>query len=221
MNTEIKQIKFELIKSELEAISSRKNNIVSNLWKIRQIAITLWLAVLTIGLGGINKMDGSIIEILIVSVILPFIFMILDSSESRWWFKYDMREHEIKLFINSEKYTLPANGTESIFIDFLKNPNFKFPLYDLSGFLTFGHQKEFRQLSGRLKVILSSNSLMFYGFQIVVSVAFLSWNYNKDESLLFLITPVVSTILLIILYLLGKLRTKKIIKTKLQKLNSL
>jgi hypothetical protein len=216
IHSELRQIKLELIKSELEAISSRKNNVVSNLWKIRQIAITLWLTILTVGLGGLDKSDGIRIEILLLSTILPLIFMILDSSESRWWYRYDMREHEIKLFINSEKYLFPKNGVELNFIDFLEDTKFKFPLYDLSGFLTFLHQKEFKQLSGRLKVVLSSNSLLFYGIQIVISVTFLSWYFYNEMPLLIFIAPTSMAFLLIILYFFGKLRTKKIINKSLK-----
>ncbi len=214
MNADLQKIKFELLKIELDVINSRKNNIISTLWKIKQISITLWLAVLTIGLGGVlNKMGTPLLDVILVSGILPFIFMIIDSSELRWWYRFDYREEEIKQFINNEEYILPSNGTKLNFNNFLNDANFDFPLYDLTGILTFGNNRKFKKLGSRLKAILSSNSLLYYGLQIMISSSFLFWNYYKDfEALFWLLIPFFILILLVFSYLFGKFRTKKIKK---------
>ncbi len=103
--------KFELLKMELNNLSSKITASVDNLWKIRSLEMTLWTAATGVGLGQFSSNARPIVPLLVITLFIPIWFFWIDARYNRWYRRISLREREIQKFINDEKYTLPSTKT--------------------------------------------------------------------------------------------------------------
>ena len=65
------EIKMDLIKHEILVLNEKMNSLTSNLWKIRQIALGIWLAAFGVGLGALNQIGKTNPILLFISFNAP------------------------------------------------------------------------------------------------------------------------------------------------------
>ena len=207
--------KLELLKLELSILNSRINHISENVWRIRQICLTLWLAALSVGLGAISQWNQPNISILILSTIVPILFLIIDAGQIRWYHRYESRESEIRKFLNQKEYIVPSTKKRISFEQCISKQVFELPVYDLTGSETFGDDELYLWRTTKLRSLMTSTPLSYYGFQILASVLFFSLNLNKKGGMkLWWILPLIVLLLIGSLYIIAKLKGKKLIKKR-------
>lgn len=172
--------KLELLKLEINILNARINQLVDNVWKIRSICLTIWLAGLSYGLGTLSQGNKPFISILMISTIIPIVFMLIDARETNWYFRYELRDSEIREFMTLKDYILPSTKKRISFEECLSDQVFRFPVYDLTGSKTLGDDKLYLWQTRSLWSFLATPvPFFFYSLQIFVSVLLWSLELNK------------------------------------------
>lgn len=211
----VSEKKFKLLKLELNILNTRINHISENVWKIRQIGLTLWLASLSVGLGAVSYKNIPVFDILFLSTFIPFLFLFIDAGQIRWYHRYESRESEIRKFINSEDYILPSTKEKLSFEKNINNEIIEFPIYDLTGIITFGEDELYLWRTSKLYSLLTLTPLIFWGLQILISILFSSLEFSKNkQEFIWWVPPLLVLLLIGGLYLFAKLRKKKFLKKK-------
>ena len=201
--------KLTILKHETTLLNVKINNITSNLWKIRQVEVTLWLAAVGVGSGAILANNQSNITILLLSVLIPIWFFIADARYNVWYRRFRLREIEIQRFLSSREYFLPASKSKISFDDCLKNRSITFPIFDMSGEQTFGENGDFKWKKSLFKSYCDPIPLSFYGTQIFASVLFSSLELRKQGSIsTWWMLPVISLIIILLIYVYSQVRKR-------------
>jgi hypothetical protein len=174
--------KFGLLKLEINILNDRINHVISNLWQIRQISLTLWLAALGVGFGALSQGNKPFPNILILSAFVPLLFLLIDARMTRWYFVFMMRDSEIQRFLGEQSYVLPSTLTPMSFDQSLEEQILNFPVYDLTGDRTFGNDKYFRWNTKVRRSFIAATPLVFYGLQILASVLFASLEFHNSSN---------------------------------------
>jgi len=206
-------VRLDLLKLEIKILDSRITNVVSNLWKVRQLGLTLWLAALGVGFGALSQGSKPLINVLILSGIVPLIFSYMDARITRWYTIFRMRDLEIQHFINQKEYVLPSSNAKLSFDESLENQTMDFPVYDLTGKQTFGDNKFYKWNTTVKRSFLAATPVVFYGLQILASALFTSIELSNARTFrLWWIIPTVTLVLIVTLRLATKLRGSKLAK---------
>ena len=174
------QTKLELLKLEMNILCERINSLSANVWNIRHICLTLWVAGLTIGLGVLFKENKSMIGILCMTALVPCVFMLIDAKVTNWYFCYELRDSEIREFMNLREYILPSTMQKISFEKCLSSQVLNFPVYDLTGSKTLGKDElYFWHTKALWSFFATPVPLIYYSFQILISVAILAWELRN------------------------------------------
>lgn len=216
-NERVFEEKLELLKLELNILNARINQLLDNAWKIRHICLTLWLAGLSLGLGALSQGNKPIIEILLLSTIIPIVFLLIDAKETNWYFRYEFRDSEIREFMNLKDYILPSTEKRISFEECLSEQVFRFPVYDLTGSKTLGDDKLYLWHTKSLWSFLATPvPLFYYSLQIFVSIFFWSLELNKKGVILLwwllplLLLFLISSLAVMANFKIRKLKQKRI-----------
>jgi hypothetical protein len=171
---EIFNEKLSILKHETSILSDKSNQIIDRLWKIRQVALTLWLAAVGVGLGAITQNGKAFVSVLAISVFIPVWFCYIEARYHSWYRRFNMRENEIRKFISQEDYIMPSTQAKISFEKCLINEKLIFPVYDLSGEQTFGNDGNYKWEKSLIRSYTDQIPIFFYWIQILVSVLFLS-----------------------------------------------
>jgi hypothetical protein len=158
-------MRADLLKVELEILNSKLSDTVDRLWKIRGLGTTLWTGAVGLGLGAAGK-QGPILELLMVSLLLPLWFAWIDCTYQGWYRRVEARERSIVDFLNADPYRLPATG---VALDLRSLRTGQFPVFDPGGNYTFGQDVNFRHRTGRLRSFFDTTPTFIYGSQFAVS----------------------------------------------------
>jgi hypothetical protein len=153
-------MRVDLLKAELTILDSKLSDTVDRLWKIRALGTTLWTGAVGLGLGAAGKQE-SILELLMVSLLLPFWFAWIDCTYQRWYRRVEARERSIVDFLNADPYRLPP-AVRSL-------QTGQFPVFDPGGNHTFEQDVNFRRRTGRLRSFFDLTPTLIYGSQFAVS----------------------------------------------------
>jgi len=217
-NKEIVEKNAKLLEDELTILNHRLNHLISNIWKVRQIALTLWVAAIGVGLGAISKSNEPILNILALSILIPLLFLYIDARMMRWYGRFMMRDFEIQRFLNEEIYFLPSTQEKMSFVESLKREEWNFPVYDISGEKTFGPSKYYRWRSGFRHTLLAATNTFFYGLQMLASILFTSLEFKKIYNVkLWWIPFLLIFFLIFILYFLDRRTMRKLFNKHLEK----
>lgn len=144
---------LDLLKTEMEILTSKISSVVDTLWKVRTAAITLWSAILSIGLGSLSQANEPSIVLLVLTCLLPILFIDIDARNNRWFRRLVSRESAIQRFLNE------PNATN----------NSSFPAYDISGEYTFQGNKKIAWEFSQIRSLVDPIPLTFYGSQLIFS----------------------------------------------------
>ena len=207
--------KLEILKQETSILSEKGHQLVNGLWKIRQIALALWLAAIGVGIGAVSQGGKANPPILAISILIPIWFYYIDTKYNSWYRKFNLREAEIRRFLSQEEYVLPSNQTRISFEKCLLDEKLPFPIYDLSGEQTFGDNGYYKWKSSLLRSYCDIIPLFFYWPQILASVLFSSLEYKNLGYLKSWWFPVVTVFLgLILLYIFAQIKKRVMIRSK-------
>jgi hypothetical protein len=146
---------LDLLKTEITLLASKISSVVDTLWKVRTASITLWTAVLGVGLGSFTGDKKPIVPLLILSCLLPVAFINIDARNNRWYRRLSYREYAIQQYLNDTSFVGPA----------------PFPIYDLAGTNTFRESKRHDWEFSLLRSIVDPIPLTVYGGQLLFSAA--------------------------------------------------
>ncbi len=212
---EIANIKLEILKHETSILTQKVNSVVDKIWKIRQISLTLWLAAIGIGLGAIKEGNAQNANILAISVIIPVLFLIIDSRYNRRYRIFNIREKEIQKFLSQEEYILPSTNTKILFEECLKKEKFDFPIYDINGNQTFKDQGFYKWEKSLMKSYTDGIPLMFYGIQILTSILFTSLEFTRQEYIKHWWIPLISGLfVMLFIFIYAKFTKNKVLKER-------
>jgi hypothetical protein len=216
-NKDIFNEKLNLLKFEISIVDERLKHIISHLWKIRQFSMTLWLAAVGVGLGVVSDNQKTNFSILTISIFVPMVFQFIDARLCQWFLASVLREKEIRRFISEKEYILPATNIKMSFNDCLKEESFSFPIYDLTGKLTFGNSKYFQWQTSLKRAIVMHTPLFFYGLQILASALFIGLEYNRITGFeLWWLPPLIILSVFTMLYFIVNIR-KRILEKRMAK----
>ncbi|MBD3342826.1 MAG: hypothetical protein GF353_27255 [Candidatus Lokiarchaeota archaeon] len=202
--------KLLILKHETSIIKDKINNITGNLWKLRQINLTLWLAAIGFGSGAITSNNQPNIMVLSLSILIPIWFFITDTRYNVWYRRFRLREIQIEHFFSLKEYVLPANKIKMSFDECLENENMNFPIFDMSGTHTFGNNGDFKWKKSLLKSYCDPIPLFFYGTQIFASILFSSIELSKKNATFkWWIFPLTSLVIMISIYIYAQIRKKR------------
>ncbi|MEG4838259.1 hypothetical protein [Microcoleus sp. B9-D4] len=154
MNLEnISDKQLDLLKTEMNILATKISDAIDTLWKVRTAAITLWSAVLSIGLGSLSQTKEPSIILLVLTCLLPTLFIDIDARNNRWYRKLINRENAIQRFFNA-----PNDRNAS-----------SFPIYDIAGKYTFQGDKHLAWEFSQLRSLIDPIPLTFYGSQLIFS----------------------------------------------------
>lgn len=203
---------LELFKSEIELLESRIFHLENLQYRLRQFSITLWLAILGVGLGVIPNRNPEL-SILVVSGLIPILFMILDALYARAAQPFRSRRNEITHFINFKgderfKENIKRN---------LKNfclPFQKFPILDLSGYLTVNIDPQTIYRKSWLVKLTRTTRVIFYGFQVVGSSLGISiFLYNKFRNYAYCLIILFFPLVISFLHFLRHIKRRKFLNS--------
>lgn len=209
---EILNERLAILKQEASILSDKIDQIVGRLWKIRQIALTLWLAAFGVGIGAIAQGGTANLPILTISIFIPIWFSYIDAIYNGHYRRFVMREIEIRKFFSQEEYVMPSNHAQISFEKCLTDEKFPFPVYDIAGEQTFSNDGNYKWKTSILKSLTDRIPMFFYWPQILASVFFASVEYKNQSYLKSSWPPVVVAIFgMMVLYIFAEVR-KKILK---------
>jgi hypothetical protein len=154
MNLEnVSNQQLDLLKTEMEILASKTSSVIDTLWKVRTAAITLWSAVLSIGLGSLSQTKEPSTILLVLTCLLPILFIDIDARNNRWYRRLINRETAIQRFLNEPNATKDSS----------------FPVYDIAGKYTFQGDKHLAWEFSQVRSLVDPIPLTFYGSQLIFS----------------------------------------------------
>lgn len=154
MNLEnVSNQQLDLLKTEMEILASKISSVIDTLWKVRTAAITLWSAVLSIGLGSLSQTKEPSTILLVLTCLLPILFIDIDARNNRWYRRLINRETAIQRFLNEPNATKASS----------------FPVYDIAGKYTFQGDKHLAWEFSQVRSLVDPIPLTFYGSQLIFS----------------------------------------------------
>jgi hypothetical protein len=154
MNLEnVSNQQLDLLKTEMEILASKISSVIDTLWKVRTAAITLWSVVLSIGLGSLSQTKEPSTILLVLTCLLPILFMDIDARNNRWYRRLINRETAIQRFLNEPNATKTSS----------------FPVYDIAGKYTFQGDKHLAWEFSQVRNLVDPIPLTFYGSQLIFS----------------------------------------------------
>jgi hypothetical protein len=211
----------EVIKERLEFLKLEYQQLISQLqhradirWRIRQLSLTLWLVALGAGLGVITEGLKVDFNILIISTIIPAVFLLLDAYVYKLRNRQKARLLQIELFLSEREYNLPSTRQKITFKQFCgdRKKTHDFPVLDFYGLKTFGNDKSYELETGSTLYHMKSGiAVLFYHFQLVTSLTILALQLNKlhNNPVAFSITGI-SPLLHFSLVIFSKIREARI-----------
>lgn len=166
--------KLELLQAEMGIIQSSVGDTVDSLWKIRSLSLTLWTAVLSLGLGGFSGGLQNIPILLVLSGFIPILSAWIDSSYNIWYRRLSARERIIRDFINDTDFILPSTRQHVTLSSILDGAPFVFPVYDLPGNKSYGNHPSFRWDCSRLRSLIDRTPFFIYSSQLILTGIILS-----------------------------------------------
>jgi len=195
--------KLDLLQAEMGIIQSSAGDTVDSLWKIRSLSLTLWVASLSLGLGGFTSGLNSIPPLLILSGFIPILLAWIDSTYNMWYRHLAAREQIIQDFINDTDFVLPSTNQPMTLDSVLDSDSFTFPIYDLSGSKSYGNSPRFHWECSRLRSLTDNTPFFIYSSQLILTSLVLS---IYGPALLRSYYVPVSIGITLILYVLGMYR---------------
>jgi hypothetical protein len=153
MRADVSQIDLDFLKTEITLLAGKISSVIDTLWKVRTASITLWTAVLGVGLGSFTADKAPIIPLLILSCLLPVAFINIDARNNRWYRRLSSREYDIQQYLNDPAYIGPT----------------PFPVYDLAGANTFRGSEWHAWEFSLLRSLVDPIPLSVYGGQLLFS----------------------------------------------------
>jgi hypothetical protein len=192
--------KIDFLKMEIDNLAGKINAAVDNLWKIRSLEMTLWIAATGVGLGQFSSNDQPILPLLLITLFIPIWFFWIDARYNRWYRRITMREYQIQKFINDDTYILPKTNSPIAPISrSSKQHGDYFPVYDISGNATFGDNPYFKWETTLTKSFTDTVPLFIYGSQVLVSALVLTIQFQPPLNFIF-VPSIVSLFLVFSIY---------------------
>jgi len=182
---EVIKERLEFLKLEYQQLISQLQHIANIRWRIRQLSLTLWLIALGVGLGVITEGLKVDFNILIISTIIPAIFLLLEASVYRFTYGHRARLTQIESFLSNREYNLPSTKQRITFKQFCvdRKKTYNFPVLDFYGAKTFGNDKSYElETDSTLHHMKSGIRVLFYHFQLVSSLIIIALQLNKLHS---------------------------------------
>lgn len=181
---------LDLLKVEMQILASKVANVIDTLWKIRTASITLWTAVLGVGLGSFTDNKEPVLPLLILSCLLPVLFFNIDARNNRWYRRLSSREYSLQQYLNDPDYKSPEG----------------FPIYDLSGANTFRGSSYYAWEFSIARSCVDPIPLSVYGGQALFSVVACLFYVSPAHRLLVLCGVVALALCFAIWVLLARAR---------------
>ena len=172
---ELQEARLDLLKLELTILASKINGTVDRLWKIRMLGITLWSGAIAIGIGATTGSKQVLPALILISGLIPVLFLWIDATYNAWYEKFILRETEICCFINADSYILKATGNTTSFADFMSDTNTLFPAFDITGKKTFGNDKDFAWETSIVKNLYDIRPAIIYGGQLIITTTLVQY----------------------------------------------
>jgi len=179
---EVIKEKLEFLKLEYQQLISEIEHLENVAWRIRQFSLSLWLVALGVGLGVITEGVKSDFNILIISAVIPIMFIYLDARTFTRWARRRARLDQIELFLSNREYILPSTGRRISFKQFCSDRKkaYEFPVLDFTGRRTFNSEKNYDIETGSaLPEMLYPFRVIFYHFQLVASLVIIALQIHK------------------------------------------
>ncbi|MCP4374405.1 MAG: hypothetical protein GY797_40830 [Deltaproteobacteria bacterium] len=202
------KMRFELLKAEVDILSSNINGTIDRLWKIRALCITLWSATIAIGLGATTRNRAPILPLLWVSIFLPLLFWWIDATYNSWYCRLMIREREISKFINTQNYRLPSSNKVLSFDSFLTGSAIDFPVYDQGAHETFGKNSWFKWKVSKFHSFSDKRPIIIFGGQTVISSVLIILQ-QEDMSLWFSAIPTAFLVIVVVLNFIVNTRVER------------
>jgi hypothetical protein len=194
--------KIDLLKMEIDNLAGKINAAVNNLWKIRSLEMTLWIAALGVGFGQFSPNNQPVLTLLLITLFIPVWFFRIDAQYNRWYRRITMREYQIQKFINDDTYILPKTNSPITPISrSSKQQRNYFPVYDISGTATFGENPFFKWETTLTKSFTDTVPMFIYGSQVFVSGLVLTIHFQPPLKFIF-IPSIVALFLVFNIYVL-------------------
>lgn len=189
------QLRAELLKAEISVLATKISSVVDTLWKVRTASITLWSAVLGVGLGSFSDPKVPVIPLLVLSCLLPILFINIDARNNRWYRRLSNRESAIQQYLNDPDSQFPD----------------PFPIYDIAGENTFRGDTRRTWEFSLLRSLVDPIPMSFYGGQLVFSAAACAIYGPGSYRFLFLPAAILS---ILGLYCTALLLRRKVLRKK-------
>jgi len=163
---DLKEFRVEILKTEIESISTKINHFDDLRLRTRQTCISLWIAALGVAL------TQNISAIYFLAVFIPIPFWIIEARYRRYQKGNSLRLGAIRNFIRDEKYNVP-NEKEEATLDNYLNSNTKpiFPAFYYWGNKTIPNER-FKKEIRFINNLLSRNIIIIY-FTLIILALFL------------------------------------------------
>lgn len=151
----ISEEQYSDLKQELGILSPKISGAVDTLWKVRTVEVTLWTAILGVGLGSFLQAGQPIVPLLILSCVLPIVFINIDARNNQHYQRVTSRESAIIDVMNGD-------------YDSYANP---FPVFDFCAKFTYSMEKK-KGKDWKCSVVRNMADpipLSFYASQLVFS----------------------------------------------------
>ncbi len=203
-------VQLDIIKLEISILNDRINKVIDRAWKIRQIGLALWIASVSAGIGVIHQNSEPSLTMLIISIIIPVWFFIIDSVYARWRRVFAARESAIQNFLNDDEYLVQSTKQCLSFSKCLKANKLSFPVFDLNGRKTFGDSGFYRWRKGWWINFTFSVPLLVYGSQFILSIYFACFQFKQTTGIRFWWAPALIVMLLLtLLHIAGKFKSRE------------
>ncbi len=165
MSMSLMDFRLEILKQEIEIINEKVNHFDNLRHQTKQMAITLWLAALGVGI------TAKVPLVLILAALVPFPFWALESGYHAYQEGWYARLQSIRTFIRDGRFNV--QGKDDVTLDdFLKgNDSGKFPVPDYYGNRTLPVDIH-RQKTSVLRNFIKVKMVLFYLPLSVVSLVF-------------------------------------------------
>jgi hypothetical protein len=136
--------RLEFLKLEYQQLKSHNDHLENAEWRVRQLSITLWLAAVAVGLG-LQGVTPNNLYILLLSILIPYMFLYIDARIGRWTSAHKARAQQIELFLSNQEYTVPSTGVKTSFAEFCSSieKSYSFPVLDFNGKATWGEEPKY------------------------------------------------------------------------------
>jgi hypothetical protein len=160
METTVSDLKVDLLKHEIQILSQKINHFDNLRHRTKQMALTLSVAILGVGLKfGVT--DVNLRWILLIAIFVPVSFWLLESFYHAYQEGYIKRFWAITIFIRDGKYKVRGEKLVSL-TEWINDDSFQsFPMPDYYAFRTIS-QKEHEESTSVPRNFLKPKMVVFY-----------------------------------------------------------